>query len=114
MALKSILRNKKQYNTSWNHVIKEVNRLIERILKCPQHNTHETVSLNQVQQIIRKLSRPIAEIARLIEENKQLAQNSIVDENGKRTVQSVLVSQLDIDVIALGPSTYSMRRKHTY
>ncbi|CAF5038208.1 unnamed protein product [Rotaria sp. Silwood1] len=40
---------------------------------CPLHGVSKTLSLNEAEQLIRKLSRPIAETARLIEENIQLA-----------------------------------------
>ncbi|CAF1368304.1 unnamed protein product [Rotaria sordida] len=63
------------YSKSWKISIKEFTRLIERILKCELHAVKDSVSINAAQQLIRKLTRPIGEIARLIQENIQLAKN---------------------------------------
>ena len=61
------------YKKSWDHTLKEFHRLVAYIMKCPKHATHDTVSLNEAQQLIRRLSRPIGEITALIEANKKLA-----------------------------------------
>jgi hypothetical protein len=61
------------YIKSWDHSVKEYARLMERIVTRPLHAISNTLSLNQAEQLIRKLPRPIAETAKLIEENIQLA-----------------------------------------
>ncbi|CAF3261197.1 unnamed protein product [Rotaria sp. Silwood2] len=61
------------YIRSWDHSVKEYARLMKFIATRPLHGVKKTLSLNEAEQLIRKLSRPIAEIARLIEENIQLA-----------------------------------------
>jgi hypothetical protein len=64
---------KQNYSRSWDYTIKEFSRLISRIIKCDKHAIKDTLSLNEAQQLIRKLWRPIGEIVTLIEENIQLA-----------------------------------------
>jgi hypothetical protein len=61
------------YNKSWERSVEEFSRLVERILQCDIHAVRDSLSINAAQQLIRKLTRPIGEIARLIQENIQLA-----------------------------------------
>ena len=69
----SLMDDKKSYEESWNRSVKEIHRLIQRILQCDLHAVRDTQSLNEAQQLIRQLSRPIAETSRLIHENISLA-----------------------------------------
>ncbi|CAF3092698.1 unnamed protein product [Rotaria sp. Silwood2] len=62
------------YTRSWNHSVKEYSRLMLHMVTRPLHAVSNTISLNEAEQLIRKLPRPIAETAKLIEENIQLAQ----------------------------------------
>jgi sulfatase maturation enzyme AslB (radical SAM superfamily) len=62
------------YSKSWSINVKEYSRLMERIVACPLHAVSNTLSLNEAEQLIRKLTRPIAETFKLIQENIQLAQ----------------------------------------
>ena len=62
------------YHKSWSHSVKEYNRFLARIVRCPLHRVRQMISLNEAEQIIRKLPRPIAETQRLIEQNIQMAQ----------------------------------------
>lgn len=62
------------YEKSWDHTIKEYSKLISHIVKCPLHAVSNTLSLNEAEQLIRKLTRPIAETANLIQQNLHLAQ----------------------------------------
>jgi GTPase SAR1 family protein len=62
------------YSKSWEISVTEVSRLIERILECSLHAIRDSLSINDAQQLIRLLTRPIGEIARLIQENIQLAE----------------------------------------
>lgn len=105
---------KKKHESLWKKASEQVQGLITWISKNGQKNVSETVSLNRIQQLIRKLSRPVAEIARLIEENKQLAKDSLTIENGKKTLKSSRISQLDINVTLLDkPRTVCTNKKHT-
>ena len=62
------------YQSSWDHSVKECVRFLSQIVQRPVHLIWKTISLNDAEQLIRNLPRPIAETARLIEENIQLAQ----------------------------------------
>lgn len=62
------------YIRSWDISVKEYGRLMEHISTCPMHAVSNTLSLNEAEQLIRKLARPIAETTRLIQENLQLAE----------------------------------------
>ncbi|CAF4046964.1 unnamed protein product [Rotaria sp. Silwood1] len=77
------------YIKSWDHSVKECTRLMAYIVTRPLHGISKTLSLNEAEQLIRKLSRPIAETARLIEENIQLAKEC----KEKVLSNSVIVSQ---------------------
>jgi GTPase SAR1 family protein len=63
------------YCKSWDISVKEYGRLMEHIVTRPLHAVCNTLSLNEAEQLIRKLARPIAETAKLIEENIQLARD---------------------------------------
>ncbi|CAF3791038.1 unnamed protein product [Rotaria sp. Silwood1] len=67
-------KKSKDYSRSWDYSIREFSHLISRIIQCDKHATRDTLSLNEAQQLIRKLSRPIDEIATLTQENLQLAE----------------------------------------
>ncbi|UJR32380.1 hypothetical protein I4U23_019842 [Adineta vaga] len=64
------------YNASWEKSVKEVIRLLERISQCGQHAVRDTLSINAARQLIHQLTRPIGEIARLIQENIDLAEKA--------------------------------------
>ena len=64
--------DKSCYEERWNRSVKEFRRLIQRILQCDLHAVRDTQSLSETQQLIRQLSRPIAETSRLIHENISL------------------------------------------
>jgi len=61
------------YQKSWDYTLKEYERLILYISQRPLHAVGNTLSLNEAEQLIRKLPRPIAETLRLIQQNIQLA-----------------------------------------
>ena len=94
---------KHSYSISWDYSIREFSRLMSRIIKYDKHATREALSLNEAQQLIRKLSRPIGEIATLIEENIELAKqhkNSIISCNTP-TPQFLLRPQKDTRIVPL-------------
>ncbi|CAF3545228.1 unnamed protein product [Rotaria sp. Silwood1] len=62
------------YQRSWDHSVKEYSNLMSRIVTCPLHAVSNALSLNEAEQLIRKLTRPIAETTRLIQQDIQLAQ----------------------------------------
>jgi GTPase SAR1 family protein len=93
---------KKDYSRSWDYSIKEFSRLISRIIKCDKHATRDTLSLNEAQQLIRKLSRPIGEIATLIQENIQLAKQHKQNVRSGQTPTPQIMLQKDAKVVKLG------------
>jgi hypothetical protein len=62
------------FGKSWMKSVEEFSRLIQRILQCDPHAVRDSLSINSAQQLIRLLTRPVGEIARLIQENLQLAE----------------------------------------
>ena len=62
------------FENSWDYSVREYSKLMGHIAKCPLHAVSNTLSLNEAEQLIRKLTRPIAETTRLIEQNLQLAE----------------------------------------
>ncbi|UJR14421.1 hypothetical protein I4U23_001418 [Adineta vaga] len=93
---------RKDYNRSWNYTIQEFRRLMARIVKCDKHATRDTLSLNEAQQLIRKLSRPAAEISTLIQENRQLAEQHRKSVLSNRCATPLIMPQKDAEVISLG------------
>jgi GTPase SAR1 family protein len=70
---KFFMEHKPTFIDSWDRSVAELNRMLTRIVKCDLHAVRDMESLNEAQQLVKKLSRPIGEIATLIEENIQLA-----------------------------------------
>ena len=61
------------YKKSWDHTVKEYAKLMAHVATLPLHGISNTLSLNEAEQLIRKLARPIAETTKLIEQNIELA-----------------------------------------
>ncbi|CAF0836353.1 unnamed protein product [Adineta ricciae] len=70
---------RESYTKSWDHSVAEYSRLMKTVNACKPHRVRNTISLNEAEQLIRKLPRPIAETAKLIEDNVRLAK----DQQGK-------------------------------
>jgi energy-coupling factor transporter ATP-binding protein EcfA2 len=86
------------YTSSWIHSINEYSRLMRHINQCPLHATSNALSLNEAEQLVRKLPRPIAETARLIEENIQHAKEHKKRVNENPQIASRGIPQKDIKV----------------
>ncbi|CAF4320811.1 unnamed protein product [Rotaria sp. Silwood2] len=67
------------YQKSWDHTVEQYSRLMAFIVTCPLHAVCNILSLNEAEQLIRKLTRPIVETTRLIEQNLQLAKEYAKD-----------------------------------
>ena len=93
---------KQDYSRTCDNSIKEFSRLMFRIIKCEKHATHDILSLNEAQQLIRKLSRPIGEIAILIQENIELAKRHKNDVMSYNTPIPQIVPQKDAKIVLLG------------
>jgi GTPase SAR1 family protein len=104
---------KQDYSKSWDNTIKEFSRLISRIIRCDKHATRDTLSLNEAQQLIRKLSRPVGEIATLIQENLQLAEQHKHNVLSNQTPTPEIMPQRDAEIVSLGyPRTVSTNDKY--
>ncbi|CAF0777966.1 unnamed protein product [Adineta ricciae] len=105
---------KADYSRSWSYTIKEFQRLIERIIKCEKHRTSNTISLNEAQQLIRKLSRPIGEISTLIQKNIELIERHKRNTQSNNNVKQEVLEQFDIELIELSyPRTVCTNSKCT-
>jgi len=89
------------YTDSWDRSVAEYGRLMEYIVARPLHLVSGTLSLNEAEQLIRKLPRPIAETKKLIEENIQLAKDhkKRVLENPELALEGI--PQLNVSVKVL-------------
>ena len=89
------------YMKSWNHSVKEYTRLMEYLVTRPLHAVKNTLSLNEAEQLIRKFPRPIAETAKLIEENIQLANDfrNRIEENPELAFEGI--PQNNVEIIEL-------------
>ena len=86
------LDEKELFSESLKRSVQEYYRLVERILQCGIHRVKDTISLNDARNLIHRLARPIAETARLIEENTSLAQQyktSILKTASERVIGSM-------------------------
>ncbi len=90
------------YTKSWEHSAKEYSRFIAYIATRPLHAVRDTLSLNEAEQLIRKLTRPIAETAKLIEQN--LLQAKEHKQNVLRNPQIAMqgIPQYDVKIVQLG------------
>ncbi|CAF1233505.1 unnamed protein product [Rotaria sp. Silwood1] len=70
---------KLSYQNSWNHTVQQYSNLMAFIVTRSLHAVCNTLSLNEAEQLVRKLTRPIVETTRLIEENLQLAKKHAKD-----------------------------------
>jgi hypothetical protein len=73
------LEQKNEFTKSWDRAVIEYGNLVERIVRCTPHIVRDTLSLNEAQQLIKKLHRPLAEVIRLIQENILLAEKHKVE-----------------------------------
>ncbi|CAF3413700.1 unnamed protein product [Rotaria socialis] len=89
------------YRQSWDYTIKESERFIEYVSHLPLQAIASTLSLNEAEQLIKKLSRPIAETIRLIQYNIQLAtqHNENPNKNKKKDANKIPQMVGDIALI---------------
>ncbi len=73
-GLPFLMEAKQNYSDSWDQSVKEFSRLISHICHYDLHPAKDALSFNEAQLLIHRLSRPIAEIATLIQENILIAQ----------------------------------------
>ncbi|CAF2122378.1 unnamed protein product [Rotaria magnacalcarata] len=101
---KGILTNDEHvqtYRQSWDSTIKEYERFIEYISLRPLQAIASTLSLNEAEQLIKKLSRPIAEIIRLIQYNIQLAIRHKENSNKNKKKDANQIPQIVADIVTI-------------
>jgi GTPase SAR1 family protein len=89
------------YQKSWDHTVKEYSRLMAHVVNCPCHGVRDTLSLNEAEQLIRKLTRPIAETTKLIEENIQLARQHKENVIKNPKIASEGIPQREVRIVTL-------------
>jgi hypothetical protein len=100
------------YQNSWDHTIKEYAKLIGHIVTRPLHGVSNTLSLNEAEQLVRKLTRPIAETAKLIEQNIQLAQQHKQNVLQNPQIASQGLPQNEVRILRLNhPRTVCVNKK---
>jgi len=100
------------YQKSWDHTVKEYSRLMSHIVTRPLHGVRDTLSLNEAEQLIRKLTRPIAETAKLIEQNLQLAKQHKENVLKNPEIASQGLPQNDVKIVRLkDPRTVCVSEK---
>ncbi|CAF5030065.1 unnamed protein product, partial [Rotaria sp. Silwood1] len=79
------------YIRSWDHSVKEYCRLMRHLVTRSLKSVSVILSLNEAEQLVRMLPRPIAETSKLIEQNIQLAKDhkKRVLENPKLASQGI-------------------------
>jgi GTPase SAR1 family protein len=91
------------FSKSWDVSVKEYGNLVERIVRCTPHIVRDTLSLNEAQQLIKKLHRPIPEVIRLIQENIQLAKKYKLEQlnDATKTTASTTTNSLSNNHISV-------------
>jgi hypothetical protein len=74
---------------------------MSHIVTRPLHGVRDTLSLNEAEQLIRKLTRPIAETAKLIEQNLQLAKQHKENVLKNPEIASQGLPQNDAEIVKL-------------
>ena len=103
------------YSKSWQKSAEEFSRLIHRILQCEKHAVQDSLSINAARQLVRKLTRPLGEIARSIQENIQLVEKhkQKVLQNPPSTLRKQIPQKIGKFVAFDYPRTVCTNRKCT-
>lgn len=65
------------YDQGWQKTVEEFSRMLKFIIQRPAYDVKGILSLNEAQQLLRRMARPIAEAIRFIEQNLELAQTQL-------------------------------------
>ncbi len=65
------------YAASWDRAVNETNKLFGHINKIPPHKIRNTLSMNESRRVIVAMSKPMAEVAKTIQENMQTAKDAM-------------------------------------
>jgi ribosome biogenesis GTPase A len=89
------------YQKSWNHTVEQYSNLMAHVVTRPLHRINNTLSLNEAEQLVRKLTRPIAETAKLIEENIELAKQHKQNVLRNPQIASQGIPQQNVQIVRL-------------
>ncbi|RGB22399.1 hypothetical protein C1646_776149 [Rhizophagus diaphanus] len=97
----------RNFAESWNKSVDESLRLIENLVKRQPHIVEDTISLNNSRNIVILLSKPLAEIEHLIQQNIKLIKEKQEEiNNSNKTIEELkgklYIEQLDIEPVKLG------------
>ena len=67
----------KTYANSWDRAVCETNKLFGHINKIPPHKVRKTISMNEARRVVVAMSKPMAEVAKTIEENNEAAKDAM-------------------------------------
>ncbi|GBG82397.1 hypothetical protein CBR_g34773 [Chara braunii] len=65
---------------SWKWSVSECRRLIDHILSLPPHKVQDTVSINEARRLILGLARPLGDISKVIQINKNLIEDKMSED----------------------------------
>ncbi|XP_065658145.1 uncharacterized protein LOC100209799 [Hydra vulgaris] len=67
------------YAESWEHSVSETKRLLQHITGLKAHKLNNTLSLNAARVVIQQLTRPLTEISKNMQGNKEILKNNIAN-----------------------------------
>lgn len=89
-----VMDNKKDFVSSWERSSEEAHRMLEYFAKKEPHSVKSTTSLNGTRNLIKELTKPMAEISNLIRTNIDLVKDEIKDLQDARLVGDQLRTKL--------------------
>lgn len=111
------LSERENFSKSWLKSIEETNRTIKYIENLKPHKIKNTISLNNTRQLVLKLTRPLAEINKLMQTNIKILEDDMQDlQQMKGTREELLkkrmMKQKGIDVRKIDhPKTVCSNKK---
>ncbi|XP_028408705.1 uncharacterized protein LOC114531265 [Dendronephthya gigantea] len=91
----------KTYAASWENAVNETHRLFGHINKIPPHETKKTISMNEARRVVVAMSKPMAAVAKTIQENVQEANNAMVEIKNDTLNMEALEEKLNITGVDL-------------
>ncbi|XP_028397642.1 uncharacterized protein LOC114521398 [Dendronephthya gigantea] len=91
----------KIYAASWEKAVNETNKLFGHIKKIPPHETKKTISMNEARRVVVAMSKPMAAVAKTIQENVQEANNAMVEIKNDTLNMEALEEKLNITGVDL-------------
>jgi hypothetical protein len=93
------LPNEEDFRRSWEHSRQETQRLINHFKSRKPHSVVSTISLNGARQLIAELTKPMAEISKLIRDNMMMLEDRKQQLKDTRLSADMLRKKLMLDKI---------------